>query len=55
MTDAEYTNFFQLMVFAGNETTRTAISQGMLALMEHPEQFERLYEIRRSFRPRWTS
>ena len=44
LTDAEYTNFFQLMVFAGNETTRTAISQGMLALMENPEQLERLYE-----------
>jgi cytochrome P450 len=44
LTDAEYTNFFQLMVFAGNETTRTAISQGMLALMEHPDQFERLFE-----------
>jgi cholest-4-en-3-one 26-monooxygenase len=44
LTDAEYTNFFQLMVFAGNETTRTAISQGMLALMEHPEQMDRIVE-----------
>ncbi len=44
LTDAEYTNFFQLMVFAGNETTRTAISQGMLALMEHPGEFERIFE-----------
>ena len=43
LTDAEYTNFFQLMVFAGNETTRTAISQAMLALMESPEQLDRLY------------
>ena len=43
LTDAEYTNFFQLMVFAGNETTRTAISQGMLALMEHPVEFERIF------------
>jgi cytochrome P450 len=43
LTDAEYTNFFQLMVFAGNETTRTAISQGMLALMEHPDEFERIF------------
>ena len=31
------------MVFAGNETTRTAISQAMLALMESPEQLDRLY------------
>jgi cytochrome P450 len=44
LTDAEYTNFFQLMVFAGNETTRTAISQGMLALMEHPDEFERVFD-----------
>jgi len=44
LTDAEYTNFFQLMVFAGNETTRTAISQGMLALMESPDQLDRLYD-----------
>jgi cytochrome P450 len=43
LSDAEYTNFFQLMVFAGNETTRTAISQGMLALMGHPDQFERIF------------
>ena len=42
LTDTEYCNFFQLLVFAGNETTRTAISQGMLALMEHPEELERL-------------
>jgi cytochrome P450 len=42
LTDTEYCNFFQLLVFAGNETTRTAISQGLLALMEHPEELERL-------------
>jgi cytochrome P450 len=43
LTDAEYTNFFQLLVFAGNETTRSGISQGMLALMEHPDEQERLH------------
>lgn len=43
LTDAEYTNFFQLLVFAGNETTRSAISQGLLALMQHPEEQERLH------------
>jgi cytochrome P450 len=42
LTDAEYCNFFQLLVFAGNETTRTAISQGLLALIEHPGELERL-------------
>jgi cytochrome P450 len=43
LTDAEFCNFFQLLVFAGNETTRTAISNGLLALMEHPDQLERLH------------
>jgi cytochrome P450 len=43
LTDAEYTNFFQLLVFAGNETTRSAISQGLLALMQNPREQERLH------------
>ncbi len=30
------------LLIAGNETTRNAISQGMLALLQHPEQCERL-------------
>lgn len=42
LSDIEYSNFFELFIFAGNETTRTGISQGLLALMEHPEQFERI-------------
>jgi cytochrome P450 len=42
LDDTEYSNFFQLFIFAGNETTRTGISQGILALMEHPDEFERL-------------
>ena len=42
LTENEYANFFELFIFAGNETTRTGISQGMLALMEHPDQFDRL-------------
>lgn len=43
LSEAEYANFFQVLVFAGNETTRTAISHGVLALMENPEQQERLH------------
>ncbi len=43
LTDQEFCNFFQLLVFAGNETTRTAISQGVHLLMQHPEQQERLH------------
>jgi cytochrome P450 len=46
LTDTEYSNFFELFIFAGNETTRTGISQGILALMEHPDQFDRLVEDR---------
>ncbi len=34
-------NFF-LLIIAGNETTRNALSGGVQALCEHPEQFERL-------------
>ena len=42
LDDTEYSNFFELFIFAGNETTRTGISQGILALMEHPDEFDRL-------------
>ncbi len=43
LSDAEFCNFFQLLVFAGNETTRTAISQGIHLLMHNPEQQDRLH------------
>ena len=42
LDDTEYTNFFELFIFAGNETTRTGISQGIVALMEHPDELDRL-------------
>jgi cholest-4-en-3-one 26-monooxygenase len=42
LDEREYSNFFQLFIFAGNETTRTGLSQGILALMKHPDQFDRL-------------
>jgi len=44
LTDREYKNNFQLLVAAGNETTRHAISHGMLALIEHPEEMRRLVD-----------
>ena len=44
LSDQEFCNFFQLLVFAGNETTRTAISNGLIALMEHPDQLELLHD-----------
>ncbi|GAA4980455.1 cholest-4-en-3-one 26-monooxygenase [Nonomuraea thailandensis] len=38
----EFDLFVLLLVVAGNETTRNAASGGMLALFEHPDQWERL-------------
>ena len=38
LTVAEFASFFILLVVAGNETTRTAISHGMWALHNHPDQ-----------------
>ena len=37
-TDTELASFFILLVVAGNETTRNAISHGLLAMTEHPDQ-----------------
>jgi cholest-4-en-3-one 26-monooxygenase len=42
LTDLELDVFFLLLAVAGNETTRNLISHGMLLLMEHPEERERL-------------
>jgi cytochrome P450 len=42
LTDEEILSFCQLLILAGNETTRNAISGGLLALCEHPEQRARL-------------
>jgi methyl-branched lipid omega-hydroxylase len=38
LSHQEIASFFILLLVAGNETTRNAISQGVLALAEHPEQ-----------------
>ena len=38
LSDQELASFFILLLAAGNETTRTAITHGVIALSEHPEQ-----------------
>ena len=38
MTDEELASFFVLLVVAGNETTRNAISHGMKGLCDYPDQ-----------------
>jgi cytochrome P450 len=42
LTDPELHAFFTLLFAAGAETTRNAIAGGMLALIEHPAEWERL-------------
>ncbi len=38
LTASEIASFFILLVVAGNETTRNAISHGLLAMTHHPDQ-----------------
>ncbi|MGI9611346.1 MAG: cytochrome P450 [Acidimicrobiales bacterium] len=40
LTDDEIANFFRLMVFAGNETTRTAMAHVALQVADHPDAFD---------------
>jgi cytochrome P450 len=42
MTDLEFGFFFVQIVTAGNDTTRTMLSSGLLALLQHPEQLAAL-------------
>jgi cytochrome P450 len=44
LTPAELASFFILLVVAGNETTRNAISHALVLLTEHPEQRALLLE-----------
>ena len=44
LNDVEFQMFMLLLVFGGNETTRSAISGGMLAFSQFPEQWERLVD-----------
>jgi cytochrome P450 len=42
LSQIELDLFFLLLIVAGSETTRNAVSQGLLALLDHPDQLERL-------------
>jgi len=42
MSDLEFGFFFVQLVTAGNDTTRTMLSSGVLALVEHPDQLASL-------------
>ncbi len=42
LTEQELHGYLKLLIAAGNETTRNALSRGVLALVDHPEQAESL-------------
>lgn len=42
LTDLEFAFFFVQLVTAGNDTTRTMLSSGLLELLHHPDQMELL-------------
>lgn len=44
LNDDEFSQFFLLLLVAGNETTRTVTANGMKLLMEHPEQLQMLID-----------
>jgi cytochrome P450 len=44
LSPSDFDNYFLLLVIAGNETTRHAISQSMLALIENQDQLKLLEE-----------
>ena len=44
LSGSEYRNLFHLLVFAGNETTRTSLSHGAIALADNPDQWQRVLD-----------
>ena len=61
MSEIELDFFFLLLTLAGSETTRNAISHGLVALLDHPDQLETLRNNPDAMRPaveeilRWSS
>ena len=61
LSQGELDFFFMLLTLAGSETTRNAIALGLLALLDHPDQLERLRREPAAMRPaveeilRWSS
>ncbi len=61
MSQLELNFFFLLLTVAGSETTRNAISGGLLALLDNPDQLETMRSDPSAMRPaveeiiRWTS
>jgi cytochrome P450 len=46
MSEIEFGSFFVQLVVAGNDTTKTMLSSGLLALLQHPQQLAALREDR---------
>src|SRR5690606_1288894 len=42
MDDVDFGSFFVQLVTAGNDTTKTMLSSGLLALLQHPDQLAEL-------------
>ena len=42
MSDVDFGGFFVQLVTAGNDTTKTMLSSGLLALLQHPDQLDEL-------------
>ena len=61
LSELELDLFFLLLTVAGSETTRSAISLGLMALLDHPDQLETLRREPAAMRPaveeivRWSS
>jgi cytochrome P450 len=51
LTQREFDVYFVLLATAGNETTRHTITHGLLGLLEHPDQLDRLRAEPELFKP----